>query len=187
MPTWTSKEVERLEEIFPTASEDMLVEEFDRSLTAIETKAYRLDMTRDEKYRRIYSVRESDWLDVNELNDEYCSFLSGFVAGEGTFNLLTSNNRDRYKPSFAVQVADNDKDIIYDIRDTLCCGNIYTYDSRRPSEMGSIKITVSNYGDLYKRVIPFFERYDMYSTRKQQQFIDMKEYMYNEVDPEMIV
>ena len=95
-------------------------------------------------------------------------FLSGFVEGEGSFNVSLRRKID-YKVNWQVvmsfNVSQKDPTILYLLRKELGCGiikirkrdNLFSYD-------------VTNSKDIIQKVIPYFQRFPMYSVSKKTNF-----------------
>ena len=95
-------------------------------------------------------------------------FLSGFVEGEGSFNVSLRRKAD-YRVSWQVvmsfNVSQKDPSILEMMKKTLNCGiikvrkfdNLHSYDVTKPQ-------------DLIEKVIPFFKKYPVLSESKKRNF-----------------
>lgn len=95
-------------------------------------------------------------------------FLSGFVEGEGSFNVSLRRKSD-YKVNWQVvmsfNVSQKDPSILFLLKNRLGCGiiktrkfdNLYSYD-------------VTNPKDIIKKIIPFFSNYPVLSESKKKNF-----------------
>lgn len=95
-------------------------------------------------------------------------YLSGFVEGEGSFNISLRRKVD-YKVSWQVvmsfNVSQKDPTILYLLQEELGCGiikvrkidNLYSFDATNPK-------------DIIQKVIPYFQKYPMLSIPKQKNF-----------------
>ena len=113
------------------------------------------------------SVRIISRKDLKE-NDNLGYFLSGFVEGEGSFNVSLRKKAD-YKVSWQVvmsfNVSQKDPSILRILKDTLNCGiikvrkfdNLYSYDVTKPK-------------DIIQKVIPYFQKYNFLSKSKIKNF-----------------
>ena len=111
-------------------------------------------------------VRKISRKDLSEKNLNF--FLSGFVEGEGSFNVSLRRKAD-YKVNWQVvmsfNVSQKDPSILEILKKTLNCGiikvrkidNLYSYD-------------VTNPRDLIEKVIPFFRKYPVLSESKKRNF-----------------
>ena len=112
------------------------------------------------------SVRKISRKDLEKNNLGY--FISGFVEGEGSFNISLRKKPD-YKVGWQVvmsfNVSQKDPSILRILKDTLSCGiikvrkfdNLYSYD-------------VTNPKDIIQKVIPYFQRYAFLSESKIKNF-----------------
>lgn len=101
------------------------------------------------------------------------NYIVGFVDGEGCFS-ITINKNDNNLPEvrliFEIELREDDKAILQQIKTVLGCGNIYQlnyerYNNWRPH----VKYKVSNFADIAGKIIPFFQRYPL-QAKKQIQF-----------------
>ena len=112
------------------------------------------------------SVRKISRKDLNKENINF--FLSGFVEGEGSFNVSLRRKID-YKVNWQVvmsfNVSQKDPSILTILKKTLDCGiikvrkmdNLHSYDVTKPE-------------DLIEKVIPFFKKYPVLSESKKRNF-----------------
>ncbi|MEK7595501.1 MAG: LAGLIDADG family homing endonuclease [Patescibacteria group bacterium] len=104
------------------------------------------------------------------LDDENLGyFLAGFVEGEGSFNVSLRKKND-YRVGWQVvlsfNVSQKDPSLLFLLRDTLHCGiikvrkldNVHSYDVTKPS-------------DIIDSVIPYFQKYALYSISKKNNFM----------------
>lgn len=95
-------------------------------------------------------------------------FLSGFVEGEGSFNVSLRRKTD-YKVGWQVvlsfNVSQKDPTILRVLRDELRCGIIKV---RKKDNLYSFDVT--NPRDLILKVIPYFQRYPVLSDSKKRNF-----------------
>ena len=104
--------------------------------------------------------------------------ISGYVTGEGCF-YVESGYDPKYKleyrvrPAFCIEVKESDKEILEGIKQVLGCGNIYSLDFcrykgyERKKWHKHVKYRVSNFNDIWTKVIPFFKKYPLYGTKKK--------------------
>ena len=94
------------------------------------------------------------------------SYVSGYVDGEGCFCVsLRPQPRIRVgwevRPSFSVSQNDNRAELIYRLPDLFGCGSI------RPDRSDkTLKFEVRSLRSLLTAVIPFFERYPLQSSKR---------------------
>ena len=104
--------------------------------------------------------------------------ISGYVTGEGCF--YAESGRDtkyrlghRIRLAFCIEVKESDKEILEGIKQILGCGNIYSLDFGRYKGYEEkkwhkhVKYRVSNFPDIWTKVIPFFKKYPLYGTKRK--------------------
>ena len=98
-------------------------------------------------------------------------YIAGFIDGEGCF-YLTYRSEVKYKrqdkrkyfrwtPYFAINIREDDKEILEKIRNTLKCGNIYLL---KRGEMAHF--IIQNMDDLYMKIVPFFTKYPLRAKKR---------------------
>ena len=101
-----------------------------------------------------------------KLNSYY---LVGLVDGEGCFSITINKHRAKLEVRliFEIELREDDKEILEHVKETLGCGNIYhlTYE-RYQKWKPHFKYKVSNFHDIYTRIIPFFRRYPLQAKKK---------------------
>ena len=112
------------------------------------------------------SVRKISRKDLSQENLNF--FLSGFVEGEGSFNVSLRQKAD-YKIGWQVvmsfNVSQKDPGILEVLKKTLDCGIIKV---RKTDNLHSYDVT--NPRDLIEKVIPFFKKYPVRSVSKKRNF-----------------
>jgi len=104
--------------------------------------------------------------------------ISGYVTGEGCFYVESGYDkkyrlRHRIRPAFCIEVRESDKEILEATRETLGCGNLYRLDFGRYKGYEDkkwkphVKLRVSNFDDLSKKVVPFFKKYPLFGTKRK--------------------
>lgn len=104
--------------------------------------------------------------------------LSGFVVGEGSFYAESGFDEKyrlgwRIRPAFCVEIRYDDREILEVLKETLGCGNIYKLDFGRykgyeeKNWRPHVKYRVSNFEDISKKVIPFFQKYPLFGRKKK--------------------
>jgi hypothetical protein len=100
--------------------------------------------------------------------EELGFFLAGFVEGEGSFNISLRKKPD-YKVNWQVvlsfNVSQKDPTILYLLKKELDCGIIKT---RKRDNLFSYDATNSK--DIIQKVIPYFQKFPMYSKSKKINF-----------------
>src|SRR5690348_322969 len=112
------------------------------------------------------TVRKISRKDLNR--EQLGFFLSGFVEGEGSFNISLRRKAD-YKVSWQVvmsfNVSQKDPTLLYILQKEVGCGiikvrkidNLYSFDATNPK-------------DIIQKVIPYFQKYPVLSISKQKNF-----------------
>lgn len=100
-----------------------------------------------------------DIFDNKQLPGDY---IAGFVDGEGCFALnfrrdLRSERKNQpdyfyWRAEFAITLREDDKEILYLIKNTLGCGKVHDSNSR-----GAVRYQVSKFDDLAEKIMPFFK------------------------------
>lgn len=97
-------------------------------------------------------------------------YIAGFVDGEGSFHVAVQRNpTTRLKwqvvPEFHVTQNDGNQHVLELIRDVLGCGHL------KPNHRNSLRdrtyvLVVRNHGDLATKVVPFFRRFPLRTTKR---------------------
>lgn len=101
--------------------------------------------------------------------DELGHFISGFIEGEGSFNISLRQKAD-YKIGWQVvmsfNVSQKDPTVLYLLKEQLGCGiiKIRKYD-------GLYSFDVTNPFDIVSKIIPYFQKYGIFSDSKYRNFI----------------
>lgn len=98
------------------------------------------------------------------------NYIVGFVDGEGCFSITINRNNQRLpevRLLFEIELREDDESILVEIQKVLDCGNIYRleyarYEKWRPH----VKYKVSNFTDIYEKVIPFFKQYPLQAKKR---------------------
>lgn len=102
------------------------------------------------------------------LNPHY---IVGFVDGEGCFSITLNRNGTRLpevRLIFEIELREDDEPILEQIKEVLGCGSIYRlaysrYEKWRPH----VKYKVSNFKDIWEKIIPFFETYPLQAKKRR--------------------
>lgn len=106
--------------------------------------------------------------------------IAGFTVGEGCFYVEfgkdgTYRNKIRVRPSFVIELVQDDIEILNEIKRIMDCGNVYTLDFGRYQKYKDknwkphARFKVSNFADISEKVIPFFEQHSLFG-KKQRAF-----------------
>ncbi len=102
-------------------------------------------------------------------------YVVGITDGEGCFYVNISESA-AYRMGWQVQLhfhlklQEADKDLLWKIRNTLDCGNVYYQKETRSNHAQCYRYTVSSQKDIFEKVIPFFKKYPLQSTSKLKSF-----------------
>ncbi len=101
-----------------------------------------------------------------------CQYVAGFVDGEGSFHVAVQRSRFtrvglQVIPEFHVSQNPERAEVLEWIREVLGCGYIKT---NHPGSLRdrSVVLVVRNRRDLVERVVPFFERFPLRSSKQRE-------------------
>ena len=99
------------------------------------------------------------------------SYLSGFADGEGSFSVGLTRRPDlmngyQLVPEFRVSQNGERSNVLEAFRETLGCGSIRTNDRSRSSDRTLVYV-VRRRSDLRERVVPFFIRNPLLSSKRE--------------------
>jgi hypothetical protein len=100
-------------------------------------------------------------------------YIAGFVDGEGSFHVAVQRNPStrmgwQLVPEFHVSQDAERGEVLFLIRQRLRCG--YIRENHRGTRDTTLVYVVRRRGDLLTRIIPFFERQPLLSS-KQREFL----------------
>lgn len=105
------------------------------------------------------------------------NYITGLIDGEGSFTVYISNGKNterqrraRIEPKFYIKLVEEDKDILYQLKQYFACGNVYLQRDKRPNHKNCYRYEVTKRGDLQKIIIPFFKTNPVQLTTKQRDF-----------------
>ena len=104
------------------------------------------------------------------LSPEY---IVGLTDGEGSFCLHLSQNttrRNRTEFRFFLKLIEDDKDILYQLKEYFGCGNVYFQKDTRPNHRHCYRYEVSNRQDLWNVIVPFFQKHRLQLHSKKKDF-----------------
>jgi hypothetical protein len=104
--------------------------------------------------------------------------ISGYVTGEGCFYVESGYDKKyrlkhRIRPAFSIECRQSDRSILESIKETLGCGHVYQLEFGRykgyeqKKWQPHVKLRVSNFRDISEKVVPFFQRYTLYGTKRR--------------------
>lgn len=111
-------------------------------------------------------------LQVEKIPLKIGYYIAGFSDGEGSFN-LSFRKRDDYrlpwKTSLCFNVSQKDRVILAFLKTHLQCGTLRS----RPD--GVWYYEVNNLNAIRENVIPFFDRFGFFSSKKKRDFFKFKQ------------
>ena len=107
-----------------------------------------------------------------KVNSEY---IAGLTDGEGCF-YVNIWNTSSYQAGAGVQMhfhlkmQEKDKPLLERVRNTLECGEVYFQKETRANHCQCYRYTVSSGKDIRGKIIPFFQKHQLQSVSKQENF-----------------
>ena len=97
-------------------------------------------------------------------------YIVGLTDGEGCFYVCirppyNKNGGAMILLSFYIKMQEKDKFLLEKVKNTLDCGNVYFQNEKRPNHAQCYRYTVASHRDILGKVIPFFEKYPLQSTK----------------------
>ena len=106
--------------------------------------------------------------DASRVPTELGFYLAGFVDGEGSFNVSFRKATDRnanWRVGVCFNVSQRDPHVLNLLQSTLKCGRL------RDRGDGVYYFEVNSISDLQKKVIPFFQHFEIRSPGKRYAFL----------------
>lgn len=102
-------------------------------------------------------------------------YVVGITDGEGCFyvNLGKSvayKSGWRVQMHFHLKLQESDQELLWKIRNTLDCGNVYFQKEQRKNHTQCYRYTVSARRDIESKVIPFFKKHRLQTASKSKSF-----------------
>lgn len=104
-------------------------------------------------------------------------YITGLIDGEGSFTVYVNNGKNterkrraRIEPKFYIKLVEEDKDILYQLKQYFRCGNVYFQGDKRPNHKNCYRYEVTKREDLQKIIIPFFKTNPVKFATKQRDF-----------------
>lgn len=100
-------------------------------------------------------------------------YVVGFVDGEGCFCVPISAHktllqRREVRPTFEIELREDDLPILQEIHRVLGCGKIYRLEFKRYAKWKPhAKLKVSKMSELQNILIPFFDRHPLHAKRRK--------------------
>lgn len=104
---------------------------------------------------------------LKEIPENLGWFLVGFTEGEGSFNVSVTKREDyvhRWKVVLSFNISQKEGRILDLVKDLLKCGTIRS----RKDEVYAFEVRAID--DIREKVIPFFNRFGLFSPEKRKAF-----------------
>jgi hypothetical protein len=108
----------------------------------------------------------------------HSDYIVGLVDGEGSFTVYVKptemkkkiKRRARVEPRFYLKLIEKDKEILYKLKQSFGCGNVYFQKDTRKNHQDCYRYEVANRSDLQNIIIPFFKKYPLRLQSKKKDF-----------------
>ncbi|MDP3763424.1 MAG: LAGLIDADG family homing endonuclease [bacterium] len=105
-------------------------------------------------------------------------YIVGLVDGEGSFTVYVKSpgmekevkRRVRAEPKFYLKLIEKDKEILYKLKQSFGCGNVYFQKDTRENHQDCYRYEVANRSDLQSIIIPFFKKHPLKLQSKKKDF-----------------
>lgn len=102
-------------------------------------------------------------------------YVVGITDGEGCFYVNIGKSPAyqagwRVQLHFHLKLQAKDEKLLWKIRNTLECGNVYFQHETRSNHTQCYRYTVGSWKDIDEKIIPFFKNYSLQTTSKQKSF-----------------
>ena len=165
---WTKNKEDIIRKKYNTFTATELAKLLNINRDAVRKKARRLGIKREPHFMRRWLVKHNK-ISKKEFKDKpFCWFISGFVAGEGTFTTTTYPTKSFFV--FRIALVIDDIEILQDIKNFFGVGNIRTHPPRRANEKGGAIYYTGSIFTLVNVIVPFFDKFGFFNTRKQKQY-----------------
>lgn len=174
---WSDEEVSRLKRMYESTPNDVIADKLDRTVPSIQSKASTLGLMKNRRLSRTYSTRNSSTRFPTE-DDEFANYICGFVDGEGSFNYNSETGSFR----FAIELVEDDREILKEIQRYLDVGKIYDVASKHEHWRDKTQYVVYDADSLARTVIPFFEYYQLRAPERRAQLDEFVDEFYQYYD-----
>ena len=181
---WTKKEEQLLKTEYMSENITNILKRIKRTPDAIRRKASRLGIAKNINF--VGAITRSKKI-LNEPFHIYNNknalghFISGLVAGEGSFINVIKNNSKSQRFMFSVEMA-QDEEVISLLKEFFMCGNLYHIKRKNKNWKDTMRFTVSSFLDIHKYIIPFFDTYNLRNTHKRKQYLVWRQSFYNHLN-----
>jgi hypothetical protein len=105
-------------------------------------------------------------------------YIVALADGEGSFTAFVSNpdqsvrrvRRTLIEPRFYVKLIEEDKEILYGLKEFFGCGNVYFQRDVRKNHKNCYRFEVFNRKELATTIIPFFKNHPLLFPSKRKDF-----------------
>jgi hypothetical protein len=100
-------------------------------------------------------------------------YIIGLTDGEGSFCMHLSQNttrRNKAEFRFFLKLIEDDKHILYELKEYFGCGNVYFQKDTRPNHHHCYRYEVSNRNELWNVIVPFFRKHQLQLVTKRRDF-----------------
>ena len=107
--------------------------------------------------------------DVKQISSGLGNYLAGFTDGDGSFIVCfkkQKNSKIPWRISLVFSIGQKEKVILSQFKKHLKCGKIIE-EKTRP---GIYRYTVTNFHSIQTNIIPFFQRFGFFTTKKKRDF-----------------
>ena len=106
------------------------------------------------------------------------NYIVGLVDGEGSFTVFVRNpnvkrrtkRRAIIEPRFYLKLIEKDKAILYQLKNSFHCGNVYFQKDKRKNHQDCYRYEVAKRDDLSKIIIPFFRKHRLKLESRRKDF-----------------
>ena len=182
---WSDEELSLLRSRYSNVPNSQLVKEFDRTNSAIKTKASLEGLSKNSRL-------VTRWKIINSEMDEpgcnyFGNYIRGFTDGEGSFNYSHSQNGS-IKFRYAIELVQSDEEVLKKIKNFFGVGVFGKYKKSNEEWEDSAQYSVHSAVELGNVIIPFFVSNPPIADNKRKQFVEFAESFANyfDLDPETV-
>lgn len=109
---------------------------------------------------------------MKEVEPDWASWFSGFVDGEGYFQIHGGGDRS-FSTRLVITVREDDEAVLREVVERLGCGNLYHVEKSADREAGmkasdQFMWVVGAMGEVSEVIIPLFEQHPLRSKKKRE-------------------
>ncbi|MDD4990414.1 MAG: LAGLIDADG family homing endonuclease [Candidatus Pacebacteria bacterium] len=127
-----------------------------------------------QEVSRVHSTRSKARKErIQPIKKLHPQYVAGFVDGEGSFWVSIykddcMKNKVLVRPEFSIELRDDDRKILYRIKETIGCGKIYECKYERYGWYPHVKFKVSRFDEISEILIPFFEKWPLQAKQAKR-------------------